>query len=146
MVFIEAARYLGFGARFVSGYLYDPALDKGTATQAVAATHARAEVYLPGAGRIEYDPTDVVIAGENLRHGRARPFAGHPDLGQLYRLGQGFPRHEGRGDDHRRANSLNGNHLIHLGAPSIADGELAAEQLLDRVERVDERDILHHLA
>ena len=29
MVFIEAARYLGFGARFVSGYLYDPALDRG---------------------------------------------------------------------------------------------------------------------
>ena len=40
MVFIEAARYLGFGARFVSGYLYDPALDKGDATQAVAATQS----------------------------------------------------------------------------------------------------------
>ena len=66
MVFIEAARYLGFGARFVSGYLYDPALDRGNATQAVAATHAWAEVYLPGAGWIEYDPTDVLIAGENL--------------------------------------------------------------------------------
>ena len=66
MVFIEAARYLGFGARFVSGYLYDPALDRGDATQAVAATHAWAEVYLPGAGWIEYDPTDVLIAGENL--------------------------------------------------------------------------------
>ena len=66
MVFIEAARYLGFGARFVSGYLYDPALDKGDATQAVAATHAWAEVYLPGAGWIEYDPTDVLIGGETL--------------------------------------------------------------------------------
>jgi transglutaminase-like putative cysteine protease len=66
MAFIEAARYLGFGARFVSGYLYDPALDKGSATQAVAATHAWAEIYLPGAGWIEYDPTDVLIAGENL--------------------------------------------------------------------------------
>jgi transglutaminase-like putative cysteine protease len=43
MVLIEAARYLGFGARFVSGYLYDPDLDKGDATQAVAATHAWAE-------------------------------------------------------------------------------------------------------
>jgi transglutaminase-like putative cysteine protease len=66
MTFIEAARYLGFGARFVSGYLYDPALDRGDSTQAVAATHAWAEVYLPGAGWIEYDPTDVLIAGENL--------------------------------------------------------------------------------
>ena len=62
MTFIEAARHLGLGARFVSGYLYDPALDKGTATQATAATHAWAEVYLPGAGWIEYDPTDVLIA------------------------------------------------------------------------------------
>jgi transglutaminase-like putative cysteine protease len=66
MAFIEAARYLGVGARFVSGYLYDPALDRGDATQAVAATHAWAEIYLPGAGWIEYDPTDVLIAGENL--------------------------------------------------------------------------------
>ena len=66
MVFIEAARYLGFGARFVSGYLYDPALDKGEATPATAATHAWAEVYLPGAGWIEYDPTDVLIGGEAL--------------------------------------------------------------------------------
>jgi transglutaminase-like putative cysteine protease len=66
MTLIEAARYLGFGARFVSGYLYDPALDRGHATQAVAATHAWAEIYLPGAGWIEYDPTDVLIAGEML--------------------------------------------------------------------------------
>ena len=66
MVLIEAARYLGFGARFVSGYLYDPALDKGEATPATAATHAWAEIYLPGAGWIEYDPTDVLIGGETL--------------------------------------------------------------------------------
>ena len=64
MVFIEAARYLGFGARFVSGYLYDPAHDKGDATQAVAATHAWAEVYCPApAGS---NTTDVMIAGETL--------------------------------------------------------------------------------
>jgi transglutaminase-like putative cysteine protease len=66
LLLIEAARALGFGARFVSGYLYDPALDGGEAVQGAGATHAWAEIYLPGAGWIEYDPTNGVIAGENL--------------------------------------------------------------------------------
>jgi transglutaminase-like putative cysteine protease len=66
LLFIEAARSLGFGARFVTGYLYDPALDGGDAVQGAGATHAWAEVYLPGAGWIEYDPTNGSIAGENL--------------------------------------------------------------------------------
>ncbi len=66
LLFIEAARSLGFGARFVSGYLYDPALDGGNVMQGAGATHAWAEVYLPGAGWVEYDPTNGVIAGENL--------------------------------------------------------------------------------
>jgi transglutaminase-like putative cysteine protease len=64
LLFIEAARHLGIGARFVSGYLYDPALDKPGAQ--TAQTHAWAEVYLPGAGWVGYDPTDVIFAGENL--------------------------------------------------------------------------------
>ena len=66
LLFIEAARSLGFGARFVSGYLYDPALDGGQAMQGAGATHAWAEVYLPGAGWVEYDPTNGLVAGENL--------------------------------------------------------------------------------
>jgi transglutaminase-like putative cysteine protease len=66
LLFIEAARSLGFGARFVSGYLYDPALDGSATVQGAGTTHAWAEVYLPGAGWIEYDPTNGVIAGENL--------------------------------------------------------------------------------
>ncbi len=62
-LFIEAARALGFGARFVTGYLYDPALDQG-AGQGIAgagATHAWAEVYLPGPGWVEFDPTNGLI-------------------------------------------------------------------------------------
>src|SRR3954470_13179906 len=66
LLFIEAARALGFGARFVSGYLYDPALDGGEAVQGAGTTHAWAEVYLPGAGWVEFDPTNGLIAGENL--------------------------------------------------------------------------------
>jgi len=67
LLFIEAARSLGFGARFVTGYLYDPALDGGgDAVQGAGATHAWADVYLPGAGWVEYDPTNGLIAGENL--------------------------------------------------------------------------------
>jgi len=66
LLFIEAARALGFGARFVTGYLYDPSLDGGDALQGAGATHAWAEIYLPGAGWIEFDPTNGLVAGENL--------------------------------------------------------------------------------
>jgi transglutaminase-like putative cysteine protease len=67
LLFMEAVRCLGFGARFVTGYLYDPALDgAGGAMQGSGATHAWADVYLPGAGWVEYDPTNGLIAGDNL--------------------------------------------------------------------------------
>lgn len=57
-LFIEAARYLGLAARFVSGYLEaEPsALNYG-------ATHAWAEVYLPGAGWKGFDPSIGEMAG-----------------------------------------------------------------------------------
>ena len=66
---MEAVRSLGLAARFVSGYLYDETLtDAGAASQAVGggATHAWVEVYLPGAGWVEFDPTNGWIAGRNL--------------------------------------------------------------------------------
>jgi transglutaminase-like putative cysteine protease len=50
----------------VSGYLYDPSLDDGSVTQGAGSTHAWAEVYLPGAGWVEYDPTNGAVACENL--------------------------------------------------------------------------------
>jgi transglutaminase-like putative cysteine protease len=64
---IEAARSLGFGARAVSGYLYNPSAD-GHATAATGAgtTHAWADIYLPGAGWIAYDPTNGTIGGGDL--------------------------------------------------------------------------------
>jgi transglutaminase-like putative cysteine protease len=65
---IEAARSLGFGARFVTGYLYDPKLDAGgdDGTRGAGATHAWCEIYLPGAGWVEYDPTNAIIGGAAL--------------------------------------------------------------------------------
>ena len=64
LLFMEAARALGFGARFVTGYLYDPG-QRGD-VQGTGATHAWAEIFLPGAGWVEFDPTNGLIAAENL--------------------------------------------------------------------------------
>lgn len=67
---MEAVRALGFAARFVSGYLYDPSLDNGPsggdAVQGAGDTHAWVQVYLPGAGWVEFDPTNGLVGGDNL--------------------------------------------------------------------------------
>lgn len=65
---MEAARSLGLAARFVTGYLYDPALDgaAGQAMRGAGTTHAWAQVYLPGAGWIELDPTNGIVGSANL--------------------------------------------------------------------------------
>jgi len=59
-LFIEACRYLGLATRFVSGYLHAPATEAGH-----AATHAWAEVYLPGPGWKGFDPTSGELTGAN---------------------------------------------------------------------------------
>lgn len=57
LLFMEAARELGLAARFVTGYLHVPlSTDAG-------ATHAWAEIYLPGAGWKGFDPTSGTIVG-----------------------------------------------------------------------------------
>lgn len=64
---IEALRRLGFACRFVSGYLYDAALDGGEiGMTGSGATHAWLQVYLPGAGWRTYDPTNRLTAGFDL--------------------------------------------------------------------------------
>ncbi len=64
---MEAIRSLGLAARFVSGYLYDPAVDGGgDPATGSGATHAWVQVYLPGAGWVEFDPTNGVVGGSNL--------------------------------------------------------------------------------
>jgi transglutaminase-like putative cysteine protease len=67
VLLIEAARCLGFGARVVTGYLYNPFSDNGdTAAIGAGTTHAWAEIYLPGAGWTSYDPTNGTVNGGNL--------------------------------------------------------------------------------
>jgi len=64
-LFVESARSLGFGARNISGYLHDPD-QKLTGNGEAGSTHAWAEIYVPGAGWITFDPTNNAVGGFNL--------------------------------------------------------------------------------
>ncbi|HXZ08635.1 MAG TPA: transglutaminase family protein [Paraburkholderia sp.] len=88
LLMMELVRGLGLAARFVSGYLYDQALDtpappavRNTGLQQGArqiesrdeplvvgagATHAWLHVFLPGAGWVPYDPTNSLVGGTDL--------------------------------------------------------------------------------
>jgi transglutaminase-like putative cysteine protease len=59
-LFMEAAKHLGFAARFVSGYSCT-----SLASPNVGSTHAWAEVFLPGASWKGFDPTRGEIVGLN---------------------------------------------------------------------------------
>ncbi len=65
VLFAEAARTLGFGARIVSGYLHDPAAALNGSAGA-GSTHAWVEVFVPGAGWISFDPTNRSVGSANL--------------------------------------------------------------------------------
>lgn len=67
LLMMEAVRSLGLAARFVSGYLYNEhSANNPAPVVGDSATHAWVAVYLPGAGWVEFDPTNGLVAGYNL--------------------------------------------------------------------------------
>ena len=63
VLMMEAARSLCIAARFVSGYIFVP--DR-SGLAGGGATHAWMQAYLPGAGWIDFDPTNGIIGNRNL--------------------------------------------------------------------------------
>ncbi len=77
LLMMEAVRALGFAARFVSGYLHvrsaaaraASGIASGIANGARVgggATHAWVQVYVPGAGWLEFDPTNGIVGNHDL--------------------------------------------------------------------------------
>jgi transglutaminase-like putative cysteine protease len=64
VLMMEATRSLGIAARFVSGYIFVPGND--TSVTGGGATHAWMQAYLPGAGWIDFDPTNSIVGNHNL--------------------------------------------------------------------------------
>jgi transglutaminase-like putative cysteine protease len=83
VLMMEAVRSLGLAARFVSGYIFVPEANR-TAAVGGGATHAWMQVYLPGAGWVDFDPTNSIVGNRNLirvavawDHHHALPLWGH---------------------------------------------------------------------
>ena len=72
LLMMEAARSLGFAARFITGYVYVPDRD-GPTRFGGGSTHAWCSIYVPGSGWVEFDPTNGIVGNRDLiRVGVAR--------------------------------------------------------------------------
>jgi len=56
---------MGFAARFVTGYIYVPHRDH-PGWLGEGATHAWCQIYLPGSGWVEFDPTNGIVGNRDL--------------------------------------------------------------------------------
>ena len=65
VLMMEAVRSVGIAARFVSGYIFLPETG-GTATVGGGNTHGWMQAYLPGAGWVDFDPTNCIVGNRNL--------------------------------------------------------------------------------
>ena len=64
VLMIEAARSLGFAARFISGYVYSPS--RGEGRVGGGNTHAWVRIFIPGSGWVEFDPTNGIVGSRGL--------------------------------------------------------------------------------
>ncbi len=65
VLMMEAVRSLGLAARFVSGYLHVQRRDNEE-HRGGGNTHAWCQVFLPGAGWVEFDPTNGIVGNRDL--------------------------------------------------------------------------------
>src|SRR6516162_2908647 len=65
LLMMEAVRSLGLAARFVSGYLH-VGPEEHAYYVGGGSTHAWCQVYLPGAGWVEFDPTNGIVGNQDL--------------------------------------------------------------------------------
>jgi transglutaminase-like putative cysteine protease len=63
VLMIDAVRSLGFAARYVSGYIFVPNHEP---VEGGGSTHAWLQVYLPGAGWVDFDPTNSIVGNRHL--------------------------------------------------------------------------------
>jgi transglutaminase-like putative cysteine protease len=65
VLMMDAVRSLGLAARFVSGYVFEPHPHRPAAVGG-GSTHAWMQAYLPGAGWVDFDPTNSLVGNRSL--------------------------------------------------------------------------------